>query len=583
MGLRKSQSGQGALEYVGLIVVVVAIVGALLATNMGPELAGSFKTAVCEATGGDNCGGDTDDQADGTNGDAGDQPAGDGGDKPKSQAQIDYEKAVKDLQDAQKAEKDAGDKAKEAAKELAKILAEELGIKDAFDCITKGDMGACTETLINVLTSLIGGAIGKLAAKYGAPWKWKKAAELIKKIKKHGGDLYDGIKDLIKNRKKVQDAQKKVDDAKKKVDQEQKDKPDEKEPDDKPTTCPVSHSFPPGTRVLAAGGLSLPIESVRLGDEVLATDPATGLTTLRTVTRTFTTHDDKDFTRLTTSAGTVTATDTHPFWLVDERRWADAGEIERGDLLRVPSGATLTVAKVDRFTQRQTTHDLTVAGLHSYYVGVGRGAVSVLVHNNDCNKAKARTEDQMKDLAKDNAKSASDYQEVLVKEKVEEARKKAREQAQKEGKSEDEIKKAEDDAGKKAKEFAEKDYTTAVIRARIQNPTTGEWEERTFVALSGNGKKLSPAQIAAAKANGHVPVLMNFKGATHAEQKILLYVDKLGGQPIAGGASRNVCKETCKPLINGGGGKVSGDVMPGKGTGVRTFWFPDNGPLPKKK
>ncbi|WP_418958856.1 polymorphic toxin-type HINT domain-containing protein [Streptomyces tritici] len=371
------------MEYVGLIVVVVAIVGALLATNMGPELAGSFKTAVCEATGGDNCGGGADDRADGSDG-KGDQPAGNGGDQPKSQAQIDYDKALKELQDAQKAEKDAGDKAKEAAKELAKILAEELGITDALDCITKGDMGACTDTLINILTSLVGGAVGKLAAKYGAPWKWKKAAELIGKLKKHGGDLYDGIKDLIKNRKKVQDAQKKLDDAKKKVDQEKKDKPDEKKPDEEPTKCPTKHSFPPGTRVLTAAGLTVPIESVRFGDEVLATDPVTGLTTLRTVTRTFTTHDDKDFTRLTTAAGTVTATDTHPFWLVDERRWADAGDIETGDLLRVPSGATLTVAKVDRFTQRQTTHDLSVAGIHTYYVLAG--TTPVLVHNTgpDC-------------------------------------------------------------------------------------------------------------------------------------------------------------------------------------------------------
>ncbi|MEU8525030.1 MULTISPECIES: polymorphic toxin-type HINT domain-containing protein [Streptomyces] len=379
LGLRKSQSGQGALEYVGLIVIVVAIVGALLATNMGPELAGSLKTSVCKVTGGDNCGGGAGDQAAGPDG-KGDQPAGDGNDQPKSQAQIDYDNALKELQDAQNDEKSAGDKAKDAAKELAKILAEELGITDAFNCITKGDMGACTETLINILTSLIGGAIGKLAAKYGAPWKWKKAAELIGKLKKHGGDLYDGITDLIKNRKRVKDAQKKVDDAKAKVDGE-KNKPDEKKPDDKPTDCPVGHSFLPGTRVLVAGGLSVPIESVRLGDEVLATDPVTGLTSLRTVSRIFTTYDDKDFTRLTTSAGTVTATDTHPFWLVDEKRWADAGDIEAGDLLRQASGDTLTVRSVERYTQRQTTHDLTVNDVHSYYVGMGTRFA--LVHNND--------------------------------------------------------------------------------------------------------------------------------------------------------------------------------------------------------
>ncbi|MFH0242564.1 hypothetical protein ACGRHY_09005 [Streptomyces sp. HK10] len=79
----------------------------------------------------------------------------------------------------------------------AKILAEELGITDALDCITEGDGAACTETLINVLASLTGGAVGKPAAKYGAPWKWKKAVELVKKIKKHGGDLYDGLEGVI--------------------------------------------------------------------------------------------------------------------------------------------------------------------------------------------------------------------------------------------------------------------------------------------------------------------------------------------------------------------------------------------------
>lgn len=254
-----------------------------------------------------------------------------------------------------------------------------------------------------------------------------------------------------------------------------------------------------------------------------------------------------------------------------------------GTLALTADAEPIENAEADRFTQRQTTRDLTVADLHSYYVGVGSSTASVLVHNNACYKAKARTEAQMKGLAKDNAKSASDYQKVLVKEKVDGARKKAREQAKKEGKSEGEVKEAEDEAGKKAREFAEKDYTTAVIRARIRNPKTGEWEERTFVALSGKGKKLSSAQIAAVKANGHEPILMNFKDASHAEQKILLYVDKLGGQSIAGGVSRNVCIETCKPLINAGGGKVDGDVMPGKGTGVRTFWFPDAGTLPKKK
>ncbi|MGW8668989.1 Hint domain-containing protein [Streptomyces niveus] len=389
--LRRSQRGQGAIEYVGLVVVVAAIVGALVGTGVGPALAEGISTQVCRITGGGDCGGGSGSVAEGDEGDGEDVPAGvdsesgdgdsgggDGG--GKSRTELDYEAALKELQDAQAAEKSDSDKAKEAAKELARILADELGITDALDCITKGDMGACTETLINVLLSIVGGAVGKLAAKYGAPWKWKKAVELVKKLKKHGGDLYDGLKGLIKNRKRVDDAEDGLADAKRKLDQENKDKPK-----DKPDKCAVNHSFLPGTSVLLADGRRIPIETVRTGQRVTVTDPVSGLTTARRVVRTITTHDDKDFTRLTVATrggpATITATDTHPFWLSDQRRWADAGDIGPGATFRTPAGQALRVLDADRYTRRQTTYDLSVEGIHTYYVGVG--AQEALVHNND--------------------------------------------------------------------------------------------------------------------------------------------------------------------------------------------------------
>ncbi|WP_406146241.1 Hint domain-containing protein [Streptomyces sp. NBC_01012] len=400
LGLRRSrggQRGQGAIEYIGLVMVVAAIVGALVATGIGAELSEKISAQVCRVTGGDDCGG----RNPGAQGAPGDGlPLSDDG-TPKSASQIDYDAALKELQDAQKAEKTSSDKALKAAKELAEILADELGITDALDCITEGDMGACTETLINVLLSLIGGAVGKLAAKYGAPWKWKKAVKLIKALKKHGGDLYDGLKGLVKNRKKVKEAEKELAGARKKLDAEKK-KPSKEEgkgdgkedgksdePEGKPTSCPVGHSFPSGTPVLVADGERRPIESLRAGDEVLATDPVRGVTEVRRVTETFTTYDDKQFTQLITSAGRITATDTHPFWLTGGERggqsapgWVDAGDIVTGERLRLPGGSSLLVTGVSRHTERRTTHDLTVEGIHSYYVGVG--AAGALVHNNDC-------------------------------------------------------------------------------------------------------------------------------------------------------------------------------------------------------
>ncbi|MEU9198469.1 Hint domain-containing protein [Streptomyces sp. NPDC048332] len=379
------------MEYLGLTLVVVAIVGALVGTGIGADLTAKIGVQVCRIGGGGNCGGDSGNQAQG-----GDQNAPGQGDpasdrnpdgSPKSPEQIAYDKALKDLQDAQSDEKSNSDKAIDAAKELAKILADELGITDALDCITKGDMGACTETLINVLLSLVGGAVGKLAAKYGAPWKWKKAYKLIQSLKKHGGDLYDGLKGLLKSRGKVKDAQKALDDAAKKLDDTKKPpKKDDPKPDDKPTTCAVKHSFLPGTPVLLADGRRVSIEKVRVGDLVEATDPVSGLSQARPVTQTFTTYDDKAFVRLTvrTSSGTalLNATDTHPFWLTDRGRWTDAGDIEPGATLRTEAGGTLRVVTVREYTGRRTTHDLSVDGIHSYYVGVGTRS-SALVHNND--------------------------------------------------------------------------------------------------------------------------------------------------------------------------------------------------------
>ncbi|MEV6312967.1 polymorphic toxin-type HINT domain-containing protein [Streptomyces sp. NPDC051840] len=384
VGLRRGQRGQGAIEYVGLVMVVVAIIGALVATGIGAELTEKIGAQVCRIGGGGDCGGggggDTQAQDSPGKGD----PASDDG-TPKSQAQIDYDAALKDLQDAQKAEKTSSDKAVEAAKELAKILAEELGITDALDCITKGDMGACTETLINVLLSLIGGAVGKLAAKYGAPWKWKKAAKLIKALKKHGGDLYDGLKNLVKNRKKVKDAEKKLDDAKKKLDAEKKDPPKKDEEPKPKESCPT-HSFLPGTPVLLADGSRVPIESVEVGDLVRATDPLSGATGAHRVSDTITTYDDKHFTRLRireAGGGTslITATDSHPFWVTREERWANAADITAGGTLRTDRGRDVPVLSVTHFVRTQTTHDLTVSGAHTYYVVAGDSPL--LVHNVD--------------------------------------------------------------------------------------------------------------------------------------------------------------------------------------------------------
>ncbi|WP_162929153.1 polymorphic toxin-type HINT domain-containing protein [Streptomyces sp. YIM 130001] len=377
-GVAHLDRGASMVEYAGVLVLVTAIVVSVMGLSLGDTVAEKVSTQVCRIVGGDcadaggaQAGGKDSPVTDGTNpGNSNKQ--GDGAKQAASKEDEEYAAAQRELAAAQKAYKSDNAKAKHAAGELARILSEELGIKDAFDCITKGESSACTETVLNVLSSLVGGAVGKLAKKYGVPWKWDEAADLIKTLKKHGGDLYSGIKGLIKNKKRVAKAEAALKKAAAKA-------------------CKPKHSFLPGTSVLLADGRRVPIETVDVGDKVLATDPATDTTAARPVTGTITTHEDKHFTRLMvggSGAGpgneTLTATDTHPFWLPSENRWADAGDITTGDRLRTAEGTSRAVTSLSRYTKRQTTHDLTVAGIHTYYVLAGR--TTVLVHNQNCTK-----------------------------------------------------------------------------------------------------------------------------------------------------------------------------------------------------
>ncbi|MGK5545584.1 RHS repeat-associated core domain-containing protein [Streptomyces sp. URMC 127] len=148
----------------------------------------------------------------------------------------------------------------------------------------------------------------------------------------------------------------------------------------------VCHSFTTGTDVELADGQSKNIEDVGVGDEVLATDPETGRTEPRPVVATIVTEDDKDFTDLTVRTpdgeASVVATDTHPFWVTKERRWTDAGSLRPGAELRTDKGDSVSVLAVRHFRKQQRTYDLTVGGVHTYYVRAG--ATPLLVHN--CNK-----------------------------------------------------------------------------------------------------------------------------------------------------------------------------------------------------
>ncbi|MEU4689726.1 polymorphic toxin-type HINT domain-containing protein [Actinoplanes sp. NPDC023714] len=233
-----------------------------------------------------------------------------------------------------------------AAKALGKILADELGITDALDCFLKGDMGGCINTAVNVASAAIGGALGKLAARYGAPWKWPKFARLASRVKGLLGDLVDGVKTVLKK------------------------------------GC---NSFAPGTLVLLSGGVVKPIEEIELGDEVVAYDPESGKAGAKPVAATHI-HDDRAFTdlRVVDAKGNVSLLETtqnHPFWSVTDKAWVDAGRLDPGDQLSSPAGETVRVRSVENFTGLRTMYDLTIADIHTFHVIAGDDPV--LVHNVD--------------------------------------------------------------------------------------------------------------------------------------------------------------------------------------------------------
>ncbi|MFG2571651.1 polymorphic toxin-type HINT domain-containing protein [Streptomyces sp. NPDC048481] len=146
---------------------------------------------------------------------------------------------------------------------------------------------------------------------------------------------------------------------------------------------PSCHSFVPGTGVLLADGSRKAIEDVEVGDVVVASDPDTGETVEKPVVATITTEDDKKFTEVSITVNgahsSIVATDTHPFWVSDLKKWVQAGDLQLGQTLRTSAGTRVQIAALHHYTKRQRTHDLTIEDIHTYYVLAGQ--TPVLVHN----------------------------------------------------------------------------------------------------------------------------------------------------------------------------------------------------------
>jgi RHS repeat-associated protein len=138
------------------------------------------------------------------------------------------------------------------------------------------------------------------------------------------------------------------------------------------------NSFTPSTRVRMANGTTKRLSEVRVGDRVLATDPATGRAVARPVKDVIVGYGAKRLVRVTVDGRTTTATAGHPFWVESRGEWVLAEDLREGDVLRTSAGSLVRIDGVEvREVADQLVLNLTVGTTHTYHAG----PQLVLVHN----------------------------------------------------------------------------------------------------------------------------------------------------------------------------------------------------------
>ncbi|SNR28214.1 intein N-terminal splicing region/RHS repeat-associated core domain-containing protein [Actinoplanes regularis] len=136
-------------------------------------------------------------------------------------------------------------------------------------------------------------------------------------------------------------------------------------------------SFSADTKVLMADGSIKEFANLEVGDEVLATDPESGKQGPRRIEAVWV-HND-DLYQLTVGGAPIVTTEDHPFWNETDQKWEEVQDLDRGDLVRTPTGVA-RVGELDLAAHRYAkAYNLTIADIHTYYVIAGN--TPVLVHN----------------------------------------------------------------------------------------------------------------------------------------------------------------------------------------------------------
>ncbi|XVQ12633.1 polymorphic toxin-type HINT domain-containing protein [Spirillospora sp. CA-255316] len=365
---RLGDGGEGSPSYLAAILLIASITAAVTAVALPDEVVANIRAGICTVAGGRDCVDRT--GAGGTpspSPSSSPSPSGPSGTTPgatpsgsptggETPEQREYREALDALARAEREAREV-----EGEWDEFDLLAEigKLGLDfiagDIIACVEEPSLGDCLWALVGLVPW---GKIGKLL---------KSIPKVIKLIDR----FLDLKRRLDKARKARKDARDRLDRAKEAC--ERKNGP--------------GNSFVPGTLVLMADGTRRPIERVRAGDLVWASDPEGGRSGPQPVTAVIGGTGVKRLVDLTIDLDgqvggrttTLTGTGGHPFWVPSTGDWIDAGDLVFGDRLSTADGRPATVVGARERARLQRVHNLSVAGPHTYHVvAAGR---SVLVHN----------------------------------------------------------------------------------------------------------------------------------------------------------------------------------------------------------
>ena len=138
----------------------------------------------------------------------------------------------------------------------------------------------------------------------------------------------------------------------------------------------VSNCFVAGTLIATEEGLK-PIEEIKVGDYVWSEEPISGEKGLKRVANTFV-HDKKQLVYVYIDGKRIDTTEEHPFW-VEGKGWILAGQLKKGDVLRLKSDKNVKVTNVEYVDLEELVkvYNFEVEDWHTYFVS----EIDVLVHN----------------------------------------------------------------------------------------------------------------------------------------------------------------------------------------------------------